>query len=94
MSYSFCVVATNKAEALSLVSVELDRVIAAQPAHAADRAAAQAHAETMIGLLRDDPDMDVRVSVFGSIVAPTTGITQVSTGADAMLWPRETVAAS
>lgn len=94
MSYSFSVVAPSKSEAVTLVAVELDRVVVAQPVHAADRAAAQATADALIGLLREEPDMDVRVSCWGSIIAPTTGIREVRIGADVSLAPREALATS
>lgn len=94
MSYSFTVTAPSKLEAILLVGAELDKVVASQPVHEADRAAAQATADLMVELLRDDPDMDVRVSVYGSIVAPTTGVTQASVGASATVWPREAIGAS
>lgn len=67
MSYSFSVRAATKAAALAKIVAELDKVVAAQPVHAADRPQAQAAAEAFVGLLPVDESRDVNVSVNGSI---------------------------
>lgn len=94
MSYSFTLTAPSKVEAIALVNAELNRIVEEQPVHAADRDAAQGAAANMIALVRDEPDMDVKVSMWGSIVAPESGISHVSFGVDATLQPREGFSAS
>jgi regulator of protease activity HflC (stomatin/prohibitin superfamily) len=68
MSYSFGVRAATKAEVAEKIAAELDKVVAAQPVHAADRAQAQAAAEAFLGILPEKPtDQDFYVSVSGSV---------------------------
>lgn len=67
MSYSFFVHAPTKAEALSKVEAELQRVVELQPIHAADQQQAQAAAAAYVALMPDDDAKDVHVSVSGSI---------------------------
>ena len=67
MSYSFTITAANKALALAAVAAQLDAVVAAQPSHEVDRLQAQQTAELFVGLLPDDAERDVRVSMNGSV---------------------------
>jgi hypothetical protein len=68
MSYSFSARGTTKAETIKNVSFELDKVVAAQPVHAADRAQAQAAAQAFLGVLPENVDgYDFYVSVSGSV---------------------------
>jgi len=66
MSYSFNVRGATKAEAMEKVVAELDKVVAAQPVHSADRAQAQAAAEAFIGLIPDsNENQEVAVTASG-----------------------------
>ena len=66
MSYSFNVKGATKAVALAAVIAELDKVVANQPIHAADRAQAQAAAEAFVGILPDaDESQEFHVSAAG-----------------------------
>lgn len=67
MSYSFIVRAANKESAKAGVAAELDKVVAAQPAHAADRAQAQAVADAFIDMLAVNDTMTLQVNVHGSV---------------------------
>jgi hypothetical protein len=68
MSYSFSVLAANKAAAKEAVAAKFDEmVVASQPIHARDRAAVLANANTVIDLLADDDTKDVRVSCNGYV---------------------------
>jgi hypothetical protein len=94
MSYSFTVVAPSKSEAISLVFAELNKVVIAQPVHAADIGLAMETAGSVIGHLRDEPSMDVCVYAHGSVTASTTGISQLNVGCEAVLVARASVEAS
>lgn len=66
MSYSFNVKAANKVDAKTAVAAEFDKVvIAIQPVHAHDRAAALANANAAIDLLAEKEGKDISVSVNG-----------------------------
>lgn len=67
MSYSFSIKAPTKADAKTAVEAAYDAMVASQPIHARDRAAALAAANSMIDLLVDDPSMHVAVSVNGYV---------------------------
>ncbi len=71
MSYSFNVKAPSKADAKAAVEKAFDGVVASQPIHARDRAAALATASAVIDLLAqpqpDDPLSHVSVSVNGYV---------------------------
>ena len=68
MSYSFTVGARTKDDAKALVEKAFDDVLAQQPIHKADRAAAIAAADALIYLLGDpEEDQDVVVSVNGYV---------------------------
>ena len=54
MSYSFSVKASTKDEAKAAVAAEFNKVVATQPIHARDKAAALANASAVIDLLSDD----------------------------------------
>lgn len=83
MSYSFTVRGANKAEAISAVSAELDKVAVGQPVHAADKAQALAAAETFINLIADEDTRDVSVSVSGSIWQENDAIRSASVSVSA-----------
>lgn len=69
MSYSFNVRAASKAAVVAAASAELDKVVAAQPVHAAERAQAQAAVEAFVGLVAEPEgtDQELSVSVNGSV---------------------------
>lgn len=67
MSYSFSARGATKAEVMEKVVAELDKVVAAQPIHAADRSPAQAAVNAFIDLLPVDAEKDFSVSVSGSL---------------------------
>lgn len=67
MSYSFNVRAADKADACAKVAAELDKVVASQPIHQADRDPAQAAAEAFTALLGEPREgQEISVSVSGS----------------------------
>lgn len=68
MSYSFSARGVTKAEVLTKVSAELDRVVASQPVHQADRYQVQAAVEAFLEILPSNPDgKEFSVSVSGSV---------------------------
>jgi hypothetical protein len=68
MSYSFSARGATKAEVIGKVSAELDKVVASQPIHSADRAQAQAAAEAFVAIIpANDEGKDFYVSVSGSV---------------------------
>lgn len=67
MSYSFSFQAANKAEAKKAVEAALEGMVAQQPIHARDKAAALANASAVIDLLVDDPDLIVSVNLNGYV---------------------------
>src|SRR6266566_4997251 len=68
MSYSFSARGATKAEVMQKVTVELDKVVANQSSHSADRAQAQAAAEAFLGVIPADAgDKDFYISVSGSV---------------------------
>lgn len=70
MSYSFAISAASKAEAKASVAVEFDKVVASQPIHARDKAAALVNAGAVIDLLADDAPGDgfvIGVSLDGYV---------------------------
>ncbi len=67
MSYSFSVQATSKASAKELVAAKFDEVVASQPIHVRDKAAALANANAVIDLLADDDTREISVSVNGYV---------------------------
>jgi hypothetical protein len=91
MSYSFIVRAPDKLEARTMVAAEFDKVVQAQPIHAADRAQAMAAVGAYLDLLVDDDSMNVQVNVHGSLTwlteAPASLIS-ASVGVSALLTPR------
>lgn len=90
MSYSFTIRAANKAEALAKIAAELDKVVASQPDHAADRDQALATATAFVGLLADDDTRDVVASVNGWLNwANDVRFTGACVGVSATLSPRE-----
>lgn len=68
MSYSFSARGVTKAEVLTKVSDELDKIVASQPVHQADRYQAQAAVEAFLEILPSNPDgKEFSVSVSGSV---------------------------
>jgi hypothetical protein len=66
MSYCIGVHAATKAEAKVALAAKFDEaVVAHQPVHASDRAAALAAGDAFIDLLEDDATKDVAVSLNG-----------------------------
>ncbi len=68
MSYSFSARGATKAEVMEKVVAELDKVVAGQPIHSADRAQAQAAAEAFLGVIPEvNENQDFYVSLSGSV---------------------------
>ncbi len=68
MSYSFSARGATKVDVTAKISAELDKVVASQPIHSADRAQAQAAAEAFLAIIPDSAgDKDFCVSVSGSV---------------------------
>lgn len=67
MSYSFQRRAATKPIVLAAVAAALDEVVAGQSVHKADRDQAMAAATAFVGVLEDNPDKDVDVSMHGSV---------------------------
>jgi hypothetical protein len=67
MSYSFSARGATKAEVMKQITTELDKVVAAQPIHAADRAQAQSVADAFLAIIPAIADKDFYVSVSGSV---------------------------
>lgn len=67
MSYSLAVKAATKELAKQAVQVEFDKMVALQPIHSRDRAAALANANTVIDLLADDDTKGIAVSFNGYV---------------------------
>lgn len=87
MSYSFTVLAADKAAAKEAVAAEFAKVVANQLVHAKDQAAVLSNAGAVIDLLGDDKDnQDVRVSCNGWVTwtgADASVLTAVSVGCSA-----------
>jgi formaldehyde-activating enzyme involved in methanogenesis len=65
MSFSFTVRGATKALTLAAVAAEMSKVVEVQPAHGRDEPAVNATAEAYVGLLPENADRDVVVSVNG-----------------------------
>ena len=91
MSYSFNVSAATKAAAVEKVVAELDKVVAAQPVHAADRAQAQATAEAFVNIVPDPKeDQEIYVSVSGWVNwTSDLVVTAASVNVSATVKPKE-----
>lgn len=98
MSYSFGVKGKTKAEAIAAVAAELDKVVAAQPIHAADRDQALATATAFVNTLPENGEKDVSVSVSGSVgwegTYPDHSLTSAQVNVYASLMKREEAAAA
>lgn len=78
MSYSFTARGADKAEAIANVKIELDRVVKAQPVHAADYDAALAAAKSCVAALSENANgRQVQVSLNGSISTTNEGAQQI-----------------
>ncbi|WWQ12984.1 hypothetical protein PQ43W_38 [Ralstonia phage PQ43W] len=97
MSYGFNIRVKDKAATKVAVDKELATIVARDPAHSLDRAAALANAITAINLLPDDDTHDVAVSCGGSLgwrdPVPVGSVPEklnaVNISASAWLAPRE-----
>jgi hypothetical protein len=94
MSYSFGVRAATKAQAMEKVAIELDKVVAAQPIHSADRAQAQAAAAAFLGIIPNaNADQDFQVYVSGSVswngLLPDAVLTSAGVNVSAALVAKE-----
>lgn len=67
MSYAFNVRGATREEVMGQVVAELDKVVASQPIHEADRASAEEVVKSFINLVEEDEDLDYYVSVSGSV---------------------------
>lgn len=67
MSFSFNFRAANKAAAKAQAEAEFDKVVAGQPVHSRDKAAALANVGNAIDLLVDDSTKDINVGVNGRV---------------------------
>ena len=75
MSYSFSITAYTKDDAGVKVEAELGKVVLAQPAHEADRQAAQDAAEAFIDVLREPAEGEIiNVSMSGSLSWQTDNV--------------------
>lgn len=89
MSYSFSIRAATKAEASDKVATELSNVVNSQPVHAADREQAEAAVNSILGLLRDDGDQDISLTVSGSCWSVDSGLNSVGLNINASLAPKQ-----
>ena len=95
MSYSFSVRAATKPEVLGKIAAELDKVVIAQPIHAADRTDAQEAALAFLNILSASADQDFHVSVSGSVSwngtlgAPDQTLTSAGVSVSAALIAKE-----
>lgn len=68
MSYSFSKRGATRAAVLAMVSAQFDEIVAQQPIHAADRAQAQAVAESFLAIVPDaDDTQDYYIAMHGSV---------------------------
>lgn len=68
MSYSFSVRAATKLALLACIAAKFDEVLIAQPAHAADRAVAEASAAALVNVLPEPtPGKEFYVTISGWI---------------------------
>ena len=67
MSFSFTVRAATKADALSKLVAEMERVAAAQPSHEIDKAHVVSLAESYAGFVDDEEGKDFVIAMSGSL---------------------------
>lgn len=67
MSYSFSVRGSTSEDVSAKVSAELDKVVAAQPNHEADRDAAQKLVSDLLDVVPKLDDKDYSLSISGSL---------------------------
>ena len=97
MSYSFFVRKATREEAVTAVAQELEKVVASQPIHAADRwQAFETAVKAIYAVLPESNDKDVFVSMSGSVSWEGTypesfSITGVTINVYASLVRRESV---
>jgi len=91
MSFSFQVRAADKDALREAISVELDKVVAAQPVHAADKPLVAVVAGAYLDLIGYDESQDLVAHVNGSItVTDGKGVSQANVGVSVYYMPRET----
>lgn len=80
MSYSFRIVAANKAEAKAAVRAEFIKVATAQACHERDRRQAVSAAEAFIDLVDEEPGKDMVVAMSGHLSGRWSGsdVTSIS----------------
>lgn len=88
MSYSFSARAASKGEVMAAVAHQLDNVVASQPVHEKDRAAAHANIDAALALLNEDESRDIVVNAHGSIVTLGDDVRGVSIGVNVSLMDR------
>ena len=91
MSYSFNFTAATKEEAIERAEQEFANVVALQPNHEKDRAAALANIQAVVMLLPDDDTQDIAVAANGwvSWTNDPDKIFGVSSCASASLKPKQ-----
>ena len=90
MSYSFSVYAESKTEAILAAQAYFEaNVLANQPIHKTDMAAAFENVLQHIALLRDPVEGEiVTISMNGSIIVQEFGVGQVASGCSVMVSPK------
>jgi hypothetical protein len=89
MSYSFSAKASTKQALADAVVDELGKVVASQPAHAADAEQAGTAVESFADLLQDDDTRDYLASVSGSLYTTEQGCQQASISINVGMVDRE-----
>lgn len=67
MSYSKTLQAADKYVLGALLAEELGKIVAFQPAHQADTAAAQGAVSALLDIMTEDPEADVRLVLTGTL---------------------------
>lgn len=81
MSYSFSLRAPTKAALLEAVGAEWDKIVSAQPIHAADRDAAVANITAQLGLIEPREGKDFSLSANGYVSTDGNGLVSTSIAA-------------
>lgn len=89
MSYSFQIRAAGKHEALIRLDEEIEKVVASQPEHRADRHAISAGGIAALTALAYDAEKDVYLNIQGSLSSNDAGVQNVGTNVSAGLIVRE-----
>ncbi len=80
MSFSFPARAATKAALKLVIAAELDKVVAAQPAHAVDQDQIQAAAGAYVDVVAEDEGKDLLAHVNGSIWQSEAGVQSIGFG--------------